>query len=395
MDIITSANKGSSLLNSLAKTVQTDPYSARYLSNYPNASLTCVAVNPQTNPSASAVSQDITFRLPQYGILTGAVLRSTLTTGGDNSAIDNTNLGERLYSNVSLRSSNKVIVQQVPESCEVRGKTGNFEQNVRHNKLTNSASTWNGLIPATATISVNTPFYSTLFDKSSNYLDLSFLEPLELVATVNTLAGMGAGQAITASSFTLYCFFLALDSDEHKALIAKNYPPSKPLVLLISDVAVESVAMANTSTSTSLNLRGNHAISSFHCLAQSATNVGTDLAISDLTLSVSGRNIISQLPSDIIEYRNSNFGNANLNLTRSSGAITFNDALKPTSWYFSMVPDRTFNSGSLSLANVNAPTVTVTHADPGANRTLKVMYEYWKFITIDPSSGRIDIGVSI
>lgn len=393
MDIVTASAKGSSLLNTLSKAAQTDPYSYRLLSNYPSASLTCVAINPQTAASASAVSQDLTFRLPQYGLMAGAVLRSTLTTGGNNSAIDNTNLGERVFSNISIRSSNKVIVQQTPESCEVRGLAGNFEQNVRHNKLTNSALTWN--VATNAAISVNTPVYSTLFDKSSNYLDLSFIENLELVASINSLAGMGAGQAITANTITLYVWYIALDSDEHKALIAKNYPPSEPLVMLVSDVAVENVAMANGSTSTSINLRGNHAISSFHCMAHSATNLGTDLAISDLTLSVSGRNIISALPADIIEYRNTNFGDANVNLTRSSGAITFNDALKPTSWYFSMVPDRTFNSGSLSLAGVNAPTITVTHADPGANRTLKVMYEYWKFVTVDPASGRIDIGVSI
>lgn len=391
MDIVTSANKESALLSSLEKTVKSNPYQYRYQSNFPNSSLSCVAVSPQVAPAGNPVGNQLTFRIPSYGLLTDMVIKSTLTTGGDNSAVDNTNLGERVFSRVSLNSHGKSICQNTSDYLHVRGKDSNVERALKHADVTNSTTSFD-----TTAISVHTPLYFSFFEKTSNYLPLDFTEELEVICDINSQAGMGLAAALTAGTFTLYCWYRSLDSDNNKEYIQKQFPSDKPFVSLIYDTFTETVPMANGSTSTNINLRSNSAIFATHVFCKNATDRGADKAITDLTFSVSGRNIMNAIPADILRFREKNYGTAGMKMG-DDGALTYaSNELRPLSIYWGDVKDRSFNSGSVSLGNTNNPSITISHADPGdATHSLIVVHEFWRLLTINPSNGVLDIGLSV
>ena len=52
--------------------------------------------------------------------------------------------------------------------------------------------------------------------------------------------------------------------------------------------------------------------------------------------------------------------------------------------------DRTGNSGSASLSNLNTPTLTISNVGTFTAQTIKLVHEYWSLLTISGSNGRLE-----
>ncbi len=390
MDIHVSSNKSSPLLQNLEKVAKTDMYAYSLAKNTVNSSLTCVQVSPNVAAAANPVSTSIAFRIPSYGLVSQMILQTTLTTAGDNSAVDNNNLGERVFSLVSLRSHNKEICSQTPQYCHVRGQTAPTTKGLTHGAMVNSATSFNA-----TSVTVQTPLYFPFFEKTNMTLDSNFLETLELSCDINSLAGMGLGQAITASDFKLFVWYRSLENEAYESYLKNQFPENSPLVQLIYDQYTETKAITDNDTSNTLDIKHNGCVFASHIFVEdSSTTLGSDSAITHVTVSAAGRNLINNIPADILNHRNAAFADSNLQLTKSSGAVVYKPTVKPLSIYWGESPDRTYNSGALSLSGLNNPQITVSHADLGATKRLVVVHEYFKLVTVSPNSGIVDVGLT-
>ena len=403
MDIITAANKESALLSSLESNQVSDVYTYRLLANLPNASRSIWTVSPNIAPSGTSHGKDCVFKLPRYGLLQRAVIQSTLVVAGDSTFANATNIGERIFSNIDLRSNSKVITSNSPAYLRVR--CDNASSEVAH---TMSLITQESATMSTATVTTYTPVHLPFFEKSSNYLDLEFVDQLELACVVNSSAEMGLTQDLTSATFVLYLFFRNLSNEARRAYEAKNFSPDRPLNMLIYDQYVETFPITAAASSVVANLNVPHAVFATHFfvnkgLTGSTTgqvNTGPSNQITSYSLAFTGRTILNTIPDYVMKYDGASYKISGDTCDRS-GAITKRNAAtgrpSPISLYWGESNDRTYNSHAVAMSNINNPQLTVnfTALAAGTPGQLTVVHEYWKLLTISSDDGRLDVGFSL
>ena len=402
MDVICAANKESALLSSLESNQVSDVYTYRLLANLPNASRSIWTVSPNIAPSGSSHGKDCVFKLPRYGLLQRAVIETTLTPSASSTTADNTNIGERIFSNIDLRSNSKVICSNTPGYLRVR--TDNAGSEVSH---TLSMISQQSATLTSAAVKCYTPIQLPFFEKTSNYLDLEFVDQLELACTVNTSAEMGLPADLTSATFVLYLFFRNLSNEARRAYEAKNFSPDRPLNMLIYDQYVETFTAAANSTSNVCNLNVPHAVFATHFfINKSATgvtsniilNTGPSTQITSFSLAFTGRTILNSIPESVMRYDGSSYKICGDSVTQA-GAIAkrTSSAPSPISLYWGESNDRTYNSHAVAMSNINNPQLTVNYAALGAGigGTVIVVHEFWKLLTISSDDGRLDVGYSL
>lgn len=388
MDPITSSQKNSALLSNLSSVTTSSLFNYSLTKNAPSFSSTVIAVSPNVAPSANPVNQSMSFKVPTYGLISAITLSSSLTTGADNSGAQ-LNLGERIASSISLRSHNKELCNQFDVGVHVAGANMGFEKALSHKNLVNSATSWNA-----TSATFFTPVYYPFFDKTGNYIDASFIEGLEVVVDINSLAKMGLTQAITGSDFKLYIEYISLSNEDRETYMSSQFPSNEPLIMYVQDEYVERKAIADNALTTTLDCKFNGVVSSISCFIQDATtSKGTDTAFSDLSFKCSGRSILNAIPVEILQAKDGRMGVTGLNYVKGTGAIT-KPALRPTNVWFGQSPDNSWNSGAVALGQLSTPQVQITHLDIGATKELVVVYKYMKLLVVSPNTGVIDVGLS-
>lgn len=416
MDVITAANKESALLTSLESNQVSDIYTYRLLANLPNASRNIWSVSPNIPPSGAPHSKDVTFKLPRYGLLQRAVIRTEMVTPAAGATswveVDDKNIGERIFSDISLRAHSKVITTSGPEHIRCRVDNMSSEMSHTYSLLTQTfkPSAVGSMSETAATITTYTPVILPFFEKTSNYLDLEFIDQLELSCTVNTAAEMGLFQTPAASlqsaTFTLFLFFRNLSNEARRAYEAKNFSPERPLNMLIYDQYVEQTTVPSGATSVTATLNVPHCVFATHffiakgnsATGYSGVNMGPSVRINNYSVSFTGRTILNSIPEEVMKYDGAAYNITGDKVTRA-GAITKNTKLSatpsPVSLYWSESNDRTYNSHAVAMSNINNPQLTVSCAAPSENAVLYVVHEYWKLLSISPDDGRLDIGMSL
>lgn len=403
MDVITAANKESALLTSLESNQVSDVYTYRLMANLPNASRSIWTVSPNIPPSGTSHGKQCTFRLPRYGLLQRAVIKCDLVVAGDSTFADASNIGERVFSEIRLQSNSKVI--STSRGAYNRVRCDNASSEVSH---TLSMISQESATMSTATVTAYTPVHLPFFEKSSNYLDLEFVDQLDLQCDVNDASGMGLTQDLTSATFTLYLFFRNLSNEARRAYEAKNFSPEKPLNMLIYDQYEEVKACDANSTTTTITLNVPHAVFATHFfirkgLTGSTTgqrDIGPVVPITTYSLSFTGKTILSAIPESVMKYDGSHYKISGDSVSRA-GAIakraTGATRPSPISLYWGESNDRTYNSHAVAMSNINNPQLVVNYAALGAGipAELVVVHEYWKLATISSDDGRIDIGYSL
>lgn len=393
MDIVTSANSESAILTSLERNLVADPYSYRLSQNFPNQSKSIVTVQPQVSPGGSTHGAELHFRLPRYGLKTKAVLVSDLTFTA--ATIGAPRLGERVFQNIEMRSHNKVICTQSPESCTCRIDNLGQEANNAYTSVTEAVPAVTALTGATECY---TPIFTPFSEKTSNFLDLSFVESLEIVATVNTAAGMGITAGTLASAtYYLLVFYINLSNEAEQAYISKNFPASSPFTMLGYDqyreVPYTFTASGASAQTVNIDLKCNNAVYATHFLVKLDSDQ-TNVAIDSFELTATGRTLVSSNARTNI-FDTGSFGVSGSSSGGTSGTITYLAGNRPLTYFYGCSKDRTFNSGSVAYSNLNAPRATIVFTASGAvSYTVYVVHEYWALTTINPSDGSINRGLS-
>ena len=330
MDVVTSANSESALLTSLERNLVADPYSYRLSQNFPNQSKSIVTVQPQVAPAPTTDhGAEMHFRLPRYGLISKAVLVCDSVWAGS-AVVAAPRLGERYFSNIEMRSHNKVICSQSPESCTSRIDNLNQEANNAYTSVTQPSVAISTLTGASQTY---TPLFFPFFEKTSQFLDLSFTESLEVVATVNSDTKMGITAGTLASAtYTLLVWYVNLSNEAEQAYISKNFPASQPFTMLSYDQYSEVPVTPNPnltagSKTVNVDMKCNNAVFATHFIVKLDSDQ-TNVTIDSFEITATGRTLVSADPRTNI-FDTGSYGVSGSSSGSGSGSITYNAGNRP------------------------------------------------------------------
>lgn len=392
MDIVIAANKESPLLQSLESNLKSD-LSYKITKNYPNLSRNVLKVSPNIQNSGAPASKELIFNLPRFGILEYLVLESTIDCSTNlASVVDNLDAGDRVFSLIELRSHNRVITSNDDAYIKCRKDMATVDKNHYYSYIMNSATSF-----SSASITVYTPVFFPFFESIYNNLDLTFVEQLQLRCIVNTAAGFGG--TLTAGTFYLWMGYWNLEGEAHSTLKAQNFKPERPLTMLGYDVYTERYNITTGTTSTTCNINCNNCVFNTHIYAVDDTD-STVYPLTTLTLKLSGRTTLDTVPQKLAIWDKAHQEGAGGDFLVQGGITTLGGnaywksalTFRPITINWGMDSgNRTFNSGAVSLANVNNPQLVLGHADPSAtDKDVVVCHEYWTLLSINSSDGRIE-----
>lgn len=414
-DVIISSNNESGLLQSLYKITQQDPFSYYQELNYPNMSKSIIQVSPQSIITAPFSNKNITFKLPRYGLLEAAYIRTTVTVGAASSAanLDNTMPGTRIYNNIALRTNNQDIFTQYPSSCLARMLDVDPKKATIYGQLTH----FNVTMAGTAVGTVYTPIFFPCFEAKHMYLDLSFVEQLELNCQVNNTLSTTTGSIgfitdePTAFTSTLFLVFRNLEYNALEAYQASNFGNGQSnLNMLVYDNYLENNLALSATTSFTLDLKCPNVAYATHYYILDSANAGFDISsgatadITSSTLKVSGRNIYENIPYEVLKFDASRLGKhymkttdsigTNNNTTQPDGILNYSK--KHVSLYYGTDIDRLNQVGGISFGNTNGPQIVINLKENAvATGRLICHHEFWKILSISPSDGRILVSSSL
>lgn len=417
MDPVIAANNESGLLQGLYnadKNSDAGPvdYFMYYNSkNAPNMSKTVVAVDPNSTVSANFGGKQLTFRIPKYGLITGLVLRTSITKGAtDDSALDSTMIGSRLYSNIQMRTQNNIFFEQTPLAC--LGKIWDSEpaESVVLSKICQPSVTLAG---NGATAIVHTPIMAPYTEKDQHQMRLDALgyEPIEVNCTINApIAGMGFTDELTAFSAQLWVFYRHLEYNAYQAYRVNNFGPEANvnLMMLVYDTYVDSTPMVTGTTTTTLNIKCPNVafltnVAAIDAIAGADAWLDSTTQISSVTFGLSGRNAYQSVPPQVIEYDESLYGKhklitgfAALTSTTANSITSLANARRFLTLEHNIERNYVNQMGGISLVNTSNPYITVAHTNPGnSTTTLYGQHFIWRILQISPADGRLIIGNAI
>ena len=392
MNVEIASQLESPLVTSLQSSLVSKPFNYSLKTNYPILSKLNVSVSPDTTPSGSAHGRQITFKVPRYGLLSGMVIKMDIATSATKTAtLTRLNtLGTRIFSNVSLRSHSRVIQDNSSYDILSRMNEAPTEQFNAYENLTTGSPAVNNNVTSSI---VYTPLFFFFGERSEAYLDASFCEPLEVVCTVNTQAGIwGDSELLSTISFnslSLECFYIQLENGVQQSLTAAQFPPSKNLTLLANDCYVESptsvVYASGTTLSMSQSLKCKNVAYSTYVYAHNKTTNAL-LAINSATLIANGQTVVST------DRRTQIFDNSKLGFIHnvpgsSSGSNSY-------SIYYGLDVSKTYLSGVQAFASLNEPILSVvidTSSGVSANDVIEllIIHEYCTLLSISSDSGTV------
>lgn len=391
MNVSLAAQTESPLLTSLQTSIVSKPFNYILEKNAPLLSKSNITVQPISLPSASVYNSQLVFKIPRYGLLTGIALKvKVLGTAAPTATLTRTTrIGARFFKNVSLRSHNRVIQDGWSEYAESRINNASAE---KANAYTNMTTP----LPALAN-SVTSEFYDPIFpyfsERSENALDVAFIEPLELVITVDDRTGMwGSSELLFDMDFVsceLICYYTNLENKTQESLTASQYPLSNPLTQLANDsyreVPVVVTETAGGTVDIELVAKTNNVVTSSHFrVRDKATN--SLLPITAVSMISSGQTLVDSTRKSQI-FENAFYDSMIANVPGSSSG---NDMY---SVFYGMSADKTWISGAQAFNGLNAPVfkVSVDTSSLSGSQTFELVcvHDYATILSTSSSDGSI------
>jgi hypothetical protein len=395
MNVEIASQLESPLVQSLQSALVSEPFNYKLDKNFPILSKLRVDVHPETLAQASSTDAhgySLSFKVPRYGLLMGMAIRSTINTSATktNTLTRLDTLGSRIFSNVSLRSHSRVIQDNPSFEILSRVLESSQEQfNAYQNMMTG--------VPAVNNNVTNSVLYTPLFfyfgEKSHNFLDTTFSEPLEVVATVNSQSGVWGTDEILStfgfSSCVLEVYYIQLESKVHQSLIASQFPQSSNLTMLANDAYLESPTIFTYASGTTATIehevKSKNVVHSCHIYARNK-NTNALLPIDSVTMTAGGQQIVnSARRSQIFENQSNKF------IFNVPGSSTGTNSYM---LYFGLDSDKTYLSGVNALQSLNNPIISaVVDTSSGVSAAdiieLVVVWQYATLLSIDSSNGAV------
>jgi hypothetical protein len=388
MNVSLASQLESPLLNSLQSSIVSKPFNYSLTKNYPLLSKSNISVAPVVIPSGVAYNKKTTWKIPKYGLCTGMAIKTTVLGAGtpDGSlATRASRIGSRLFSNVSLRSHNRVVQDNDSEYLDHRISNESYEKQQQYTEMTTPVPA----IADTVTSTVYTPLRFFFSERSEAALDLQFCEPLEVVATFNSQSGIWGTTETTFNmsivDIELVVYYVNLENETQSALTASQFPLSQNLTVLANDsyveIPVDATGTASTEDKITLLTKTNHVVTASHFrLRRKDTNAL--ITIDKITMVSSGQTLVDSNRLTGI-YENAQYGNMIANVPASSAGEVY-------SIHYGMSSDKTYISGAQAFGSLNSPVFEITADLPtGVVCELSCQHDYAMLLTVNSSDGSL------
>lgn len=409
MSILNQSNQNSSLVNSLMDATQslTNPFSYSIEKQVPFHGVQYIRHDP-VNAASFGASSSIDFDLTKFGFLRSCIFtwNSTPPTGAESvppsgalNAIDRIEL---------LSASRRLAVM---DRHALKAAFSDMPADVRSNYLKGLHAVSSGKqMPAGETYTSHLFVPMAFFCNIKNSLALSFVEPVKLRIVMSNnqycvvktgTTGVGTGAHYTKGTMALaapelYCEYRVLDPETEDATIEENY--DNVLTQLSYDYHTEVEATgtlaADGELDMSVELKDPGVISAayvivscdyddIHSAAELTTGAAGDTAdatadqmtknmvgaeqpliLTQVGFRASGQDILPTMPARILEL----YGRRNLSQYHHATGFgnTYQSRDDPTNLHcvykidFGLDSDNRYNSGGISLRELNAPTISVS-----------------------------------
>lgn len=404
-DLALQSNKQSLLMNALIAEGARD---LEYVTakNYPIAAMPEIReIRPRGNTTiTSPNNQEVIFDLNKYQYLTSLMIRTQLTRANTATLVGKY-YGLTMYEQITIRTMNRVL--QTLSDSYIRARTDNLPDEHKMAVLRRAlmlAPTTELVAADNATTGVTyTPVYSQFFDSPRNYLNLSFLEQLQVTARFNGDIASGSGVVWSTATPTLMVGSWLPELSYSQMLEAKNYGKLLTMQCYNSMKQIVDVATGTAGTTGSLQtslqakLFTNSAVFNIHYALVNKVAVGANTANTALTnidtvdLQFSGISCFGVLPNSVVNYKKEQTASCNQLTTATAVSRVQPDGgiASYTGWStiplgLNTVAERGFSTGAVSFSNVNFPTLNITYPSiTAASYQLEVVYEFWNLITIN------------
>jgi hypothetical protein len=384
----------SPLLQSLQASLVSKPFNYSLQQNFPLLSKETFSVSPQTisGTTTSGLNTTLQFQVPRYGLLYGMCLKCNIgVSAGAGTLTRLSTLGSRLFSNVSLRSNSKIIQDNSASYILSRMLESPQEMYNAYENMTTGVPT---VAASVATSVVYTPLFFFFGEKTGSYFDTGFAEPLEVIATVNSLQGIWGDVASTPTigfnSITLECYYIQMESSVLNSLRASQFPVGSSLNMLVNDCYNESPAASTyasgSTLSMSLECKVKNVASATYVYARNKTT-NLFMPINSLVMTANGQTIVNSDRRTQI-FENTKLGQHIFNVPGSStGSSAY-------FLYYGLDVDKTYMSGAQAFQSLNNPTITaIVDTSAGATAAdvieLYAVHDIASLIAVDSSSGSV------
>ncbi len=423
MSILNQSNQNSSLVNSLMDATQslTNPFVYSIEKQVPFHGMQYIRHDP-VNAASFGPSSSIDFDLTKLGFLRSAIFtwNTTPPTGAQDCPPSGTlNAIER----IELLSASRRLA--VMDRHALKAAFSDMPADVRSNYFKGLHSVSSGKqLPAGETYTSHLFVPMAFFSNIKNSLALSFVEPIKLRIVMSNnqycviksgVHGTGDGEKSTRGTMALtapelYCEYRILDPESEDATIEENY--DNVLTQLSYDYHTE-VEATGTLTATgeldmSVELKDPGVISAAYVIvscdyddvhsateladgASGSSSAGNTqakaqamqknmvaseqaLVCTTIGFKASGQEIIPEMPARILEL----YGRRNLSSAHHATGFgnTYQSRDDPTNLHnvykldFGVDSDNRYNSGGISLRELNAPTISVKVRRANGSATL-------------------------
>ena len=397
MSILNQSNANSSLVNSLMDATQslTNPFSYSISKQVPFHGVQYIKHDP-VNASSFGASSTIDFDLTKFGFLRSAIFSWKTTPPSQDAGKGDCPPSGTLNSidRVELLSASRRLA--VMDRHALKAAFSDLPAEVRSNYLKGFHAMSNGKQLATGNNYDSHLFIPmAFFCNIKNSLALSFVEPVKLrvvmsdqAYAVTTITPSGGSAAVARGTMVvsnpeLHCEYRVLDPESEDATIEENY--DSVLTQLSYDYHTE-VETSGTLTDSgelemSVELKDPGVISAAYVIVSCDyqdvhTSGGSEtaaiancvaaeqpLVLTEIGFKASGQDIVPMMPAKIFEL----YGRRNLSQYHHAVGYgnTYQSRDDPTNLHnvykiaFDLDSDNRYNSGGISLRELNAPTISV------------------------------------
>ena len=377
--VINQANENSSLVAVLgeAESSIVNPFEYSIEKQYPFHATQLLELTAD-NASNIGAGRSNDFSLPKFGMVRSLVLSFQHTNGGTVTKTCRTGLLNAIDRVEILSSSRRLaVLDKYALMSAISDKPADIRMNYYKGAHMGSAGDqMDGANTLTYRSYLNLPF--SFFDNVKNALMTNFVEPVIVRVHYSDLKYQSVGDTITASSLSdarLYADYKVLTPQDEDATIEANF--DGVLTQLNYDYHTESAVVGTLTNSAELTLSkeitDTGVVSDIYVIVMAHTSnnavtaatlktMEVPLKLDKIQFQASGQNIVPLVDADLIEFWGRRSDGTELHTCGFSSSANPSDDPAQFRWVyklqFGMSDDKRFNSGGISMRELNAPTIT-------------------------------------
>jgi hypothetical protein len=390
-DFIIQSNAQSVILSSLADS--TNDYSYEIPPSAPNISKQFREHVANNTVSGVPHGQEVVFNVNRSQLLRDMLIETQLTSTTANLATEH--YGLRLFESIEIRSNNKVLFRFSDAYLMARAIDSPSEKSIAYHRRALTLGPVDEVPVSAVSVKVYTPIFCSFFESIRTSLDLNFYEQLQIACKYNSQARMGIVNALTTASSSLWVWTYRMDDKHYDMLRAKNQRPDNLFNMLTYNSFLEKATCTGTTSNTvRFNLNYPCFKTYFFIKDNTAAASGVFRRIDNMTFRIGGTPLLENVSSMVANYEAETSGASHMVATSNTAVSRVADNVWCLNW--GLLPQsRVENSGAISFAQINAPTLELTHeAVTAANTDIYVVHEFWQIVSLDSNNGTVSVSVN-